>query len=647
MKRIFTSIAFFVFLFLSLFSTAQITPTSQWTWVKGDNTVNHAGDYGTVGIPAATNKPGSRQAGVTWTDASGNFWLFGGYGYDAIGGVGYLNDLWKYTPGSNQWTWVKGDFAINQAGVYGTLGVSAPGNKPGSRYLSIGWTDASGNMWLFGGSGYDASGFLGFLNDLWKYDPVTNNWTWIKGDNSQNQVGIYGTLGVAAPANKPGGREASVSWKDGSGNFWLFGGNGYDASAAGYLNDLWKYNPGTNQWTWVKGDNTINQPGVYGTQGTGAAANKPGARYFHTSWKDAAGNFWIFGGNGYDAASTFGSLNDLWKYDPGTNFWTWAKGDNIVNMPGVYGVQGVAAPANKPGARYLTITWADASGNLWLFGGNGYDASTTGFLNDLWKYSPSSTQWTWIKGSNTINQTGIYGTQGTPAATNRPGARQASHSWIDGTGNFWLFGGFGYDASVTGYLNDLFKLSPSGVLPVTIFNVKGYQKNAGVQVEWATQQENNTEKYELEVSHNGLQFTSLGGVQARGNTNIVTNYNLFDPNPNSGANFYRIKIIDKSGKETYSQVIRINISGSNKNYITIYPNPVIGSTIALQLNLKKGNYIISLTNKLGEQIITKTIDHAGGAATENIELSKALAAGVYQLMITGEGTKIVNQVIKN
>ena len=34
----------------------------------------------------------------TWIDSSGNLWLFGGYGYDSTGQLGYLNDLWQYDP---------------------------------------------------------------------------------------------------------------------------------------------------------------------------------------------------------------------------------------------------------------------------------------------------------------------------------------------------------------------------------------------------------------------------------------------------------------------------------------------------------------------------------------------------------------------
>ena len=55
--------------------------------------------------------------------------------------------------------------------------------------------------------------------------------------------------------------------------------------------------------------------------------------------------------------------------------WTWVGGDSTTNINGVYGTQGTAAAANKPGARSQGVTWSDASGNLWLMGGNGYAAS--------------------------------------------------------------------------------------------------------------------------------------------------------------------------------------------------------------------------------------------------------------------------------
>ncbi|MBK7666877.1 MAG: T9SS type A sorting domain-containing protein [Sphingobacteriaceae bacterium] len=367
--------------------------TNQWTWMKGNNNLNSAGSYGTKGVAASGNYPGSRQGAITWTDASGNLWLFGGVGHGATTGSGMLNDLWRYNITTNQWTWMSGNSNTNSSGDYGTIGVSAPTNYPGSRQYSVSWADALGNLWLFGGFGFPEVTATGLLNDLWKYNIATNQWTWMKGNKSVNNAGDYGTVGVAASTNYPGGRNMSCSWTDATGKLWLFGGTGIpETTGTGQLNDFWVYNPTTNNWTWMKGNKTLNNTGTYGTLGVASLSNYPGARSYSGSWTDATGDLWLFGGEGYPATTSFGSLNDLWKYNVVSNQWTWMKGNTNLNSAGVYGTIGVSSPSNYPGSRKGHLTWADASNNLWLFGGFGIPATTsTGHLNDLWKYSIAST----------------------------------------------------------------------------------------------------------------------------------------------------------------------------------------------------------------------------------------------------------------
>jgi hypothetical protein len=129
--------------------------------------------------------------------------------------------------------------------------------------------------------------------------------------------------------------------------------------------------------------------------------------------------------------------------------------DPTVLMQKREGLGGVTG--NVPNARYEAASWIDASGSLWLQGGNGRDSvSTTGDLNDLWKYTPSTGLWTWVSGSATANALGVYGTLGTPAAGNVAGARYLASSWIDGSGQLWMFGGH----SGSNDLNDLWKFTP-------------------------------------------------------------------------------------------------------------------------------------------------------------------------------------------
>ena len=435
---------------LTIGAFAQVSISSQWAWMSGNTTADHAAVYGTKGVPAATNKPGSRAYSESWTDASGNLWLFGGIGNaESSFSVGTLNDLWKYDPTTDQWTWVTGENTLYGASVYGTKGVAAPANTPGDRYGSVSWTDASGNLWLFGG----VDGIFE-LNDLWKFNPVSNQWTWVSGDNTGNNLGVYGTKGVAAPTNKPGGRQDAISWIDASGKLWLFGGYYFNAlDQTQYLNDLWKYDPATDLWTWVSGDNTPNSTGSFGTKGVASSTNKPNARTHAVSWADGSGNLWLFGGLGYPPGTNV--LNDLWKYNIAADQWTWMSGDNATNVPGVYGTMGVAAATNKPGSRRNAVTWKDVSGNLWLFSGLGY-APTNGTINDVWKYDPSTNQWTWVGGGNVINNSGVYGTEGVPTCSTKPGSRVGAVSWTDGAGDVWIFGGASSNPSDR--FNDLWKL---------------------------------------------------------------------------------------------------------------------------------------------------------------------------------------------
>ena len=419
------------------------------------------------------------------------------------------------TTAPNEWTWMGGNSTISllpdglpsgQPGVYGTLGTPAPGDIPGSRTNTLTWTDGSGNFWLFGGLGYDSNDISGELNDLWKFNPATNLWTWMGGSSSVGsnggQPGVYGTLGTPAAGNVPGGRSDAATWTDGAGNLWLFGGASYSSAGLYLLKDLWEFYPSTNEWAWMGGINlsgcgsSCSANGEYGTLGTPAAGNIPGGRENAVSWIDGKGNFWRFGGLGFDGAGTYGYLNDLWEFYPSTNEWAWMGGSSTMTCiytqngeecspPGVYGTLGTPAAGNIPSGRAFAANWTDSSGNFWLFGGFCLASSEEGnvitsvYFNDLWEMNPSTNEWAWMAGSNTpcvsgsssnpsggnffSGQPGVYGTLGTPAAGNIPGGRDSTASWIDGSGNLWLFGGIAIDASGTSPNdpNDLWEFNPS------------------------------------------------------------------------------------------------------------------------------------------------------------------------------------------
>jgi len=238
-------------------------------------------------------------------------------------------------------------------------------------------------------------------------------WTWESGSSTPSQPGVYAPPGSSSLV--PGARlVGTISWTDtAGGNLWLFGGIGLDsagtnAPSGGDLNDLWKYNIANNTWTFVSGSttitfNTATPPAQTGPIGVYSGTPIPGGRDSGVSWIDSSGNLWLFGGQGLDSAGNFGDLNDLWEYTVSSGQWTFKSGSMTRNANGVY-----APPGLVPGARINPVSWADTSGNLWLFGGIGLDSTSTtaGFLNDLWKYSIANGAWTFVGGSSTTNANG-------------------------------------------------------------------------------------------------------------------------------------------------------------------------------------------------------------------------------------------------
>lgn len=557
----------FLFYLISaaIFIRAQV---NQWSWFHGPAYVYASPNYGTQGVAALSNLPAPRFNSVCWTDASGKFWMFGGNSTNLSGIPDTLkNDIWKWN-GTN-WTWVYGDTTRNNAGRYGTQGVAAAANMPGSRSSSASWTDAAGNLWLYGGYGIgiNPSSGAGRLNDIWKWDG--NMWTWVSGSTQVNQPGVYGTKGITAATNIPGGRNLAATWKDAAGNFWVFG--GFGVSAAGLvkqLNDLWKWD-GTN-WTWYGGDSLGNKKGIYGVKGVAAAANIPGCRLGTVSWRDAAGNFWLMGGNGYDSAGTSAKLNDLWKWNG--SMWTWVSGSNTVNQAGVYGTKGVAAASNIPGARSFAVCWTDNNGAVWIFGGNGLDASgASGRLNDLWKWD--GTSWTWMGGSTLINQNGVYGTPGVLSPSNQPGARERPAVWKDVNNSIWIFGGMGYaQTGSPGSTNDLWRYNLDVLpLPMQLISFSAAEQQNEVLLKWETAYEENIKEYVVEKSSNGTDFETAGIATAK-NEGHKSQYQISDRSAwASDIRYYRLRFSDNDDKIRFSEIIKLNRLQSR---LYVYPNPV-------------------------------------------------------------------------
>ena len=228
-------------------------------------------------------------------------------------------------------------------------------------------------------------------------DLNTRAWTWLSGSLG-SKVANFGTPNIPAASNQPGGRMSHAMAMDTRTDIlYLFGGSGLTASKAGYLNDLWQWDPATGFWTFIGGGTLPEQPGVYGQKLIASSLNEPGARGIHKVVLDSDGGaLYLFGGTARDGAGTYvgglfsefirahfptllgnlGHTNDLWSWSIQTRRWTWINGSNLISDTGAYGQLGVASPANSPPCRDRhSMTFNPTNGMIYMFGGYSLTAS--------------------------------------------------------------------------------------------------------------------------------------------------------------------------------------------------------------------------------------------------------------------------------
>ncbi len=183
-------------------------------------------------------------------------------------------------------------------------------------------------------------------------------------------------------------------------------------------------------------------------------------------------------------------------------------------------------------------------------------------------------------------------------------------------------------------------------LPVVFANVKAYEKNSGVQVEWSNMTEKDVAGYTIERSANGKDFASIGEQLPTSNQDDRANYTAFDASPLSGVNYYRIKAVETTGKTVYSKVLSVSLGSAAGKGLNVYPNPVSGNQVTVSLsNVKKGQYNLRVVNTAGQDVHKQVISNHSSTMTQTIDLPATVKPGVYNLVITGTDYRQSKQFI--
>ena len=174
-------------------------------------------------------------------------------------------------------------------------------------------------------------------------------------------------------------------------------------------------------------------------------------------------------------------------------------------------------------------------------------------------------------------------------------------------------------------------------LPLVLGTFTVTKNNSTGLLQWTTLQETDIDKFIIEKSTNGVNFTTIGEVPAVGNSTTTQQYQFTDTDLVDGTNYYRLRIVDINEFYSFSPIRKINGNG-NDFTISIHPNPVTQG--ALYISTPVNTNRIELRDVTGRLIISKKVQ--GTQHTLNV---RHVAKGTYLLTIITDLGKKVEKII--
>lgn len=136
-------------------------------------------------------------------------------------------------------------------------------------------------------------------------------------------------------------------------------------------------------------------------------------------------------------------------------------------------------------------------------------------------------------------------------------------------------------------------------LPIRLASFKGTVRNCTAILSWISVEEQNISYIELQRSTGG-SYATINRQNPKGNNSVYSYTDAAAPNGNL---LYRLRIVDKDGIITFSDVVSLRMTCGNEIEITAYPNPVKEKVTVSGLGK---NSLVKLVNDIG-QVLTAVV----------------------------------------
>ncbi len=169
----------------------------------------------------------------------------------------------------------------------------------------------------------------------------------------------------------------------------------------------------------------------------------------------------------------------------------------------------------------------------------------------------------------------------------------------------------------------------TAALPVELSSFRLNVQAKDILLHWQTVSELNSDRFIIEHSNDGRNYTEIGYEAAAGFSNRPINYIFSHNQPTNGENYYRLKQVDLDGTFEYSD-IRVASFYNFKKEVSVFPNPTQGAVIIKNQGEKDFSLqIIHLSGKVVYQ------QHNITPGATMIDLS-GLSKGMYTIRFFDE-----------
>ena len=172
-------------------------------------------------------------------------------------------------------------------------------------------------------------------------------------------------------------------------------------------------------------------------------------------------------------------------------------------------------------------------------------------------------------------------------------------------------------------------------IPVSFGNINVTNNHSYNTIYWNTYSESETSVFKLERSENGVDFHTISEIPAAGFSSTIKSYTARDLNPVKGINYYRVKMIESTGRSEYSAVVKASSKIQNGWYILNNP----GKESVQLIGIENGDEINMFSPSGARVFYGRSTGNTFNITTKNI------TTGVYFIKIISNKSSSTQQII--